>query len=181
MPREPKAYLNAVRAGITSIEHGIFMSEACIQEMIEAGVYLVPTIAAVRNIVENSDSGIPAFVVEKAHRVAEAHKCSIRTFYEAGGLIAMGTDAGTPFNLHGQNAAELAFMVDWGVAPIDALVSATSRGAGLMGIEEEGVIAEGNSADMLIVKGDPTVDIAAVSRRENHIAVYKRGVCVSHQ
>ena len=58
--------LNAVRAGIDSIEHGIFMDEQCLSEMLAAETYLVPTIAAVRNIVANADNGIPAYAVEKA-------------------------------------------------------------------------------------------------------------------
>ena len=63
--------LNAVRAGIDSIEHGIFMDEQCLSEMLAAETYLVPTIAAVRNIVANADNGIPAYAVEKARAVEQ--------------------------------------------------------------------------------------------------------------
>ena len=65
-----------------------------------------------KNIVANRDNGIPAQAVEKAIRVEERHIQSIRMFYRAGGKIAMGTDAGTPFNRHGKNALELSHMVD---------------------------------------------------------------------
>ena len=170
--------LNAVRAGIHSIEHGIFMSDKCIEEMIEAGVYLVATIAALKNIVGNGAKGIPAYAVEKAERVSEAHRRSIQRFHAAGGRFAMGTDAGTPFNFHGENAQELAFLVEYGLSPADALVAATSNAADLMGLAYQGVVAEGMKADLLLVDGDPTRDIAMAAERTNHRAVYKAGACV---
>jgi imidazolonepropionase-like amidohydrolase len=58
--------LNAVRSGIPSIEHGIFMTDECIEEMLTAGTYLVPTFAAVGNIMSHADQGIPDYVIEKA-------------------------------------------------------------------------------------------------------------------
>jgi imidazolonepropionase-like amidohydrolase len=66
--------LNAVRGGIDSIEHGIFMDERCVSEMIDRGTYLVPTISALKNIMANADRGIPDYVIEKTARVAETHK-----------------------------------------------------------------------------------------------------------
>ena len=99
--------LNAVRGGIDSIEHGIFMTDECIQEMKERGVWLVPTLAAVKNILKGYDDGdrsIPDYVIEKARRVFDRHIASIKMYYKAGGKIAMGTDAGTPHNRHGENA-----------------------------------------------------------------------------
>jgi len=110
--------LNAVRGGITSVEHGIFMDETCVREMLAQDAYLVPTISAPRNILDNRGNGIPEYVVGKAKRISGNHKRSIQRYYQAGGNIAMGTDAGTPFNQHGANAMELEFMVDLGVKPI---------------------------------------------------------------
>ena len=168
--------LNAVRAGIDSIEHGIYMDEQCLEEMLAAGTFLVPTVAAVQNILRNADSGaIPPYAVEKARAVAERHRSSFRLYHRAGGRIAMGTDAGTPFNRHGENAQELAFMVEWGMTPAEALTAATTRGAELMGLEAAGVIADGMAADLLLVRGDPTAEIAAAADPLNHVAVYKNG------
>jgi len=110
--------LNAVRGGITSIEHGIFMDETCVREMLAQDAYLVPTVSAPRNILDNRGNGIPEYVVGKAERISENHKRSIQRYYQAGGNIAMGTDAGTPLNQHGANAMELEFMADLGVKPI---------------------------------------------------------------
>ncbi|MCY1510880.1 hypothetical protein D9M68_452700 [compost metagenome] len=167
--------LNAVRAGIDSIEHGIFMDDDCLREMLEAETYLVPTIAAVRNIIANADNGIPAYAVEKARAVEQRHRESFQMYYKAGGRIAMGTDAGTPFNLHGENAMELAYMVEFGMTPMDALIAGTSRGHDLMGLDRHGVIAEGNMADLLLVRGDPTEDILKAADKRFHVAVMRQG------
>ena len=171
--------LNAVRGGITSIEHGIFMTDECVREMLEREVYLVPTLAALHNIVSNKGNGIPDYVIEKAERIAESHIRSIKMFYDAGGKIAMGTDAGTPFNKHGANSDELALMVGIGVAPLDALRIATSSAADLVELQGEGRIAEGTYADFLLVDVDPASDIARVAKRQNHRLVVKRGKAVS--
>jgi imidazolonepropionase-like amidohydrolase len=167
--------INAVRGGVDSIEHGIFMTEHCVEAMLERGTYLVPTLAALAHILDGADKGIPDYVVEKAQRVSEHHRRSIKMFYDAGGRIAMGTDAGTPFNHHGHNAQELAYMVGIGISPMDAITFSTSNGAALMGIKDEGRVQEGAMADLLIVDGNPLEDIRAVSDTANHRAVVKRG------
>ncbi len=170
--------LNAVRGGIDSIEHGIFMSEKCIEEMLERGTYLVPTLAALKNILAGGDQGIPDYVLEKAARVSETHQRSIRMFYQAGGRIAMGTDAGTPFNHHGENAQELRHMVDVGISPMDAITFSTANAADLMRLEKTGRVQEGAVADLLVVEGNPLEDIDAVADSARHRLVIKRGTRV---
>ena len=170
--------LNAVRAGMDSIEHGIFMTQECLEAMLEKGTYLVPTLAAVNNIYINRDNGIPDFIVEKTIRVRERHHQSIKMFYEAGGKIAMGTDAGTPFNVHGDNSQELQFMVDLGISNSDALSFSTADAADLMGLADRGQISEGYIADLLIVSGNPVEDISVVANQKNHRSVIKNGVTV---
>ena len=173
--------LNAVRAGVDSIEHGIYMNEQTLTEMLAAKTYLVPTLAAVRNILANAANGVPEYAVEKSRRVEIYHRESIRLYYEAGGRIAMGTDAGTPFNVHGHNADELAHMVDIGMKPVDALIASTSNAADLMGLDDCGVIADGRMADFLITEGDPVTDIRYVADRSFHRGVYKQGKLVDLQ
>ena len=90
-----------------------------IEQMIERGTFLVPTLAALANILRETGAGIPDYVVEKAARIGETHRASIRAYYDAGGRIAMGTDAGTPFNRHGENAQEVGFEMPNGLSPID--------------------------------------------------------------
>lgn len=169
--------LNAVRGGIDSIEHGIFMDEACVQEMVEAGTYLVPTVAALANIQSGADK-VPAYVIEKTMRVAEAHERSIKMFYAAGGKIAMGTDAGTPFNLHGNNAQELRYMVEYGISPMDAIVFSTSNAADLMQLSDQGRVKDGARANLLAVGGNPLENIECVSERANHKFVMCGGTIV---
>jgi len=171
--------LNAVRAGIDSIEHGIFMDDQCLQEMLQNQTYLVPTIAALRNILGNAERGIPSYVVDKARAVEQRHRESFQMYYRAGGRIAMGTDAGTPFNRHGRNAEELAYMVEFGMTPTDALVAGTSRAHDLMGLTDRGVVADGAVADLLLVRGDPTQDIAQAADAQHHVAVFKQGALVA--
>lgn len=170
--------LNAVRGGIDSIEHGIFMNDKCIEEMLERGTYVVPTLAAVKNIVANKDNGVPDYAVEKAVRVSDVHRESIQKFYKAGGKIAMGTDAGTPFNLHGHNALELRYMVDIGISEMDAISISTGNAADLMHNDDLGRVAEGKAADLLIVDGDPLADISKVAETQNHRMVVKNGQIV---
>ena len=171
--------LNATRAGITSIEHGIYMSDECIGEMIERGTVLVPTLAAVNNIVSNPDGGIPDWALQKATEVAQIHRAAIKSFSDAGGLIAMGTDAGTPYNLHGRNAQELQLMVQVGMTPTQAIIASTLNAADLMRLPGQGRIQTGADADFLIVDGDPVQDISKVADQSNHRLVVKRGVEVS--
>jgi imidazolonepropionase-like amidohydrolase len=168
--------LNAVLGGIDSIEHGIFMDQTCIDEMVKRGTAVVPTLAAIVNILADASRGIPAYIIEKAERVVDVHRKAIAAFYKAGGRIAMGTDAGTPFNLHGKNTDELAHMVDIGMTTTDTLVAATATAADLCQLGDRGRIRDGAIADFLLVDGNPVEDIAAVADRANHRAVIKDGV-----
>ena len=170
--------LNAVRAGMDSIEHGIFMTEECVELMLSQGTYLVPTLSALLNIITNADQGIPDYIVEKSLRIKERHRESVLMFHRAGGKIAMGTDAGTPFNLHGDNQKELKYMVELGIPEKDALISANSNAADLLGMPDRGRIMEETYADILIVDGNPLEKISMVSDPVNHHIVLKNGTPV---
>ena len=87
----------------------------------------------------------------------------------------MGTDAGTPLNLHGHNAQELRYMVENGISPLDAITISTSHGADLMRLSDHGRIREGAVADLIAVAGDPLEDIECVADRANLRFVLKRG------
>jgi imidazolonepropionase-like amidohydrolase len=170
--------LNAVRGGIDSIEHGFYMTEHCVSEMVERGTFLVPTLAALGNILGPHQDKVPDYVLEKAMRTTEAHRKSIALFREAGGRIAMGTDAGTPFNKHGENAQELRYMVDAGLSPMEAIIAATSNAADLMRLDDIGRIREGAVADLLLVQGDPISDVDAVANPARHECIIKNGQMV---
>lgn len=164
--------LNAVLAGVNSIEHGIYMDEECIKEMLAHGTYLVPTLCAVEGI---KSSNAPDYMKEKIERIEKIHQKAIMAFYRAGGHIAMGTDAGTPGNLHGTNANELRAMLNLGMSLKDVLKSATQNAAALMNITDRGLLAEGAYADLLIANGDVRKDIRVLSDTQNHAFVVKEG------
>lgn len=147
---------NAIRAGIRSIEHGIYLDDEAVEMMLEHGTYLVPTLVAPTGVVRAAEAGaqIPETSLAKAREVIEAHRDSFARAVTAGVKIAMGTDTGvTP---HGENLAELALMAEAGMAPHQTLVSATRTAAELMGLEAElGTIEPGKRADLVLVDGDP--------------------------
>ena len=147
---------SAVRAGIRSIEHGIYLDDAAIEMMLDRGTYLVPTLIAPMGVLEAVDRGInvPPYAIEKTKMVIDIHRDSIRRAIAAGVKVAMGTDSGvTP---HGQNLRELEQMVLCGMSPTQALISSTRTAAQLMGVEDDrGAIEVGKRADLVIAAGDP--------------------------
>ncbi|NPV69120.1 MAG: amidohydrolase family protein [Firmicutes bacterium] len=165
---------NAVQAGIDSVEHGVFLDREAVDMMLERGTYLVPTLSAPYNIIKNGvAAGVPEFVVRKTEMVYDSHINSFKLALENGVKIASGTDAGTPFNVHGDLAVELKLMVDAGMPAEKALVSATQTAAELLGMQDHvGSIEPGKFADILVVDGDPTQDITSLQRV---VAVFKDG------
>jgi len=169
--------MEAVLAGIHSVEHGFFLDEELCTEMVKRDVYLVPTLAAPYWIVKKGvEAGIPAWAVEKAKRSQEAHIKSFQLAVRSGVKIAMGTDAGTPFNAHGKNALELELLVNTGLSARQAINAATTAAAELLGLEDIGAIAAGKRADLVLVKGDPLQDVRVL--QTNVIKVWKCGELV---
>jgi len=152
---------NAIRAGIDSIEHGIFLDDEAVQMMKEKGVFLVATLSAVFNIKKyGKEAGIPDYAVRKTEEIMDQHISSFVRAYKAGVKIAMGTDAATPFNKHGENAQELELMVNAGVKPVDAIMATTKWGAELLGMDSKiGTLEPEKEADMIAVEGNPLEDI----------------------
>jgi imidazolonepropionase-like amidohydrolase len=147
---------NAVRAGVRSIEHGIYLDDEAIELMLDRGAYLVPTLVAPWGVIRAAEAGasIPDGAVTKAREVIEAHRDSFRRAAEAGVKVAMGTDAGVV--PHGSNLEELQLMADGGMSAEDVLVATTRTAAELMGLEGElGTIEPGKRADLVVVSGDP--------------------------
>jgi imidazolonepropionase-like amidohydrolase len=151
-------------AGIDTIEHGVFLTEALAARMATQGTALVATLVAPHAIVEGGlAAGIPEFAVTKSLALRERHLESFRLALRAGVTIAAGTDAGTPLNPHGTIVPELALMVGAGMAPLQALRAATSVAAQVLGIAADtGSIAPGLAADLIAVEGDPATDIKAL-------------------
>jgi imidazolonepropionase-like amidohydrolase len=155
---------DAIEAGITTIEHGIFLTDEIIAAMKRKGVFLVATLAAPAAISAGGlAAGIPDYMVRKSDAVVTAHVASFRRAHEAGARIAAGADSGTPLNPHGSLLPELELMVKYGMTPLQAIRSATSVAAEALGLGgETGCLAEGHAADLLAVTGDPAERIGAL-------------------
>jgi imidazolonepropionase-like amidohydrolase len=156
---------NALRAGVDSIEHGFYLDDDLFEIAVAQGTYLVPTLLAVHGIVsEGPAGGSPAWMIDKAQQEVARSQTMFKAAVDAGMKIAAGTDAGTPFNRHHDLVREMALMVDIGLSPMQALVSATRNGAENAGIlSTTGTLNVGKYADLVIVRGDPLADISSLT------------------
>ena len=153
----------AVRAGVSSIEHGTYMSDQTMAMMRQAGVYLVPTITAGKSVADSAriDGYYTPVVTEKSLTIGPRIQDTFRRAYQAGVPISFGTDAGV-FR-HGRNAREFVYMEEVGVPFMDALRFATVNAADLLGQGETlGALRPGYAADLVAVTGDPLADASAM-------------------
>jgi imidazolonepropionase-like amidohydrolase len=155
----------AIKAGISSIEHGTLMDDETRKLMKKYGTYLVPTILAGEFVAKKAeiDGYFPEIVRPKARSIGPQLKTNFRKAHEAGVKIAFGTDTGV--SAHGDNAQEFKLMVDAGMSAMDAIVSATVSAADLLGESESlGSIAVGKYADIIAVRGNPLEDITLLEK-----------------
>ena len=171
----------AIQAGVRSIEHATLLDEESGALMKQYGVYMVPTLSALATTAAcRPGCGIPESALEKAKAMTKRHKASFKQAYESGMFIAMGTDAGTPFNFHGENAQELERMVALGMSPMDAILTSSARAAKLIGIHESvGTLAKGMEADLVILNRNPLRNIEVLRDRETIVGVMKAGKFVA--
>lgn len=155
---------NALRAGVDSIEHGFFMDDWCFDFMKEHNVFFVPTLAAPYWIkVNGTAAGIPDYMVRKVENTIEAHQDTFRRAHRAGVKIALGTDAGTPFNKYDLTCYECVLMVENGMTPMEAIQCGTINAAELMSVDATyGSITPGKRANFAIFEEDPLEDIHAL-------------------
>lgn len=165
----------AIRSGIRSIEHGIYLDDEAIEMMLEKGTWLVPTLAAPRAVITADENGarLEETVLNKARQVLEDHTNSFRRAVEAGVKVAMGTDSGV--GPHGRNLEELALMVEHSsMSPLDAWIATTSTAASLLDVAEDlGSLEEGKLADLALLDGDFN-DLEKLGDRVS--GVWKEGV-----
>lgn len=149
----------AVEAGVDSIEHGSFLSVETLKLMKAKGTYLVPTRMAAWWSFSHAD-GYPPPIAAKARQLITAHAEMFRNALKVGVPIAFGTDSGV--SPHGMNAHEFALMVELGMTPAQALLSATREAAKLLGVGTiTGSLEAGKSADIVAVPGNPLETITA--------------------
>jgi imidazolonepropionase-like amidohydrolase len=159
----------AVRAGIRSIEHGIYLDDEAIELMLERGTWLVPTLAAPRAVLTAVAAGasLPDSVIEKARTVQAVHDASVAKAIEAGVKVAMGTDSGV--GPHGDNLSELGLMAGCGMTPDQAWHATTLSAAELLGVADTlGSLEPGKRADVVVLDGDAG-DLTGLSGRVREV------------
>ncbi len=169
-----EAAKRAIRAGVDSLEHGSFFDDETLDMMVAHGTYFVPTLMAIVGEQERIARGVyfPPQILAKANAAdAAAHKTFQRALAK-GVKIGLGTDAAV--YPHGRNAEEFYQMVKLGMKPAEALKSATSSDAQLLGMADKiGTLEAGKLADVVAVPGDPLQDI----RQTEHVKfVMKEGL-----
>ena len=170
---------SALRAGVTSIEHGDVLDQEAIDMFLAKGIFLVPTLHISRVLAERGDTaGLSESSKRKEERLVEEGEGSFRRACEAGVKVGLGTDAFIA-EMHGTNARELQLMMEeGGLSAMEAIVAGTRNAADccLLG-EQVGTLEAGKLADILVVDGDPLDDITVLQDSER-IAVYKEGCLV---
>jgi imidazolonepropionase-like amidohydrolase len=158
----PDGARDAVRAGADSIEHATDMDDETLAEMARRKTFYVPTIDHNRYYAENREAfGYGPEVVKRLLSYLERYLDTARRAHRAGVRFAMGSDA--VFTMFGQNSRELGWFVKAGMTPAEALATATTNAAALLGMEDRlGKVAPGYLADLVAVEGDPLADIRVV-------------------
>jgi imidazolonepropionase-like amidohydrolase len=160
----------ALRAGVDSVEHGMFLDDEAIELFLQTGARLSATFLAPSGIL--GGPGVPGWIKDRARPAAEAQARSFRAAVSAGVKAVAGTDAGTPDNLHGGVAREAAFMAEAGLDVLLAVKAATAEAADLLGAPDRGVLRQGAAADVLVAGGDVATDLTALQRP---VAVFQDG------
>ena len=173
-----RGIMNALEAGVKTIEHGTFTDEEVAEAMVEVGAILVPTRFIVDLLIrEGEERGMPEYAKKKIAMTAEAHADGISLAIEKGVKIALGTDIWAT-GIWGRNGEELPLLVDCGMTPLQAIEAATANGPATLGPQapEAGQLKEGMDADIICVSGDPSSDVTVLADPENVTHVFKGGV-----
>ena len=151
---------NSIEAGVDSIEHGNYIADEDMKAMVAHGTFYVPTIYVGAYVAEGrAAAGAPVWV-----KMLSIHEETFRRAMKAGVKIAFGTDAGG-FAWTVNPAKEFAYMVKWGMTPAQALRSATTSAAELLGWSDQvGSIEAGKFADIVAVPGDPLADVSQLEK-----------------
>jgi imidazolonepropionase-like amidohydrolase len=165
---------NALRARVDTIEHASYLDDEAIEVFLEGDAWMVSTLIASERLMPHlDDPEMPAHVRDKIRDHTSHEAASLERAIEAGVRIAAGTDAGTGYNPHGGLPEQVALLERHGMSPERALTAATHDAAYAVGLAEtHGRLVAGRRADLLVVNGDPSTDLAAL---RNVRAVYLAG------
>jgi imidazolonepropionase-like amidohydrolase len=170
----------AVLAGIDSIEHGSFMTDEIFELMKARGTFFSATLCSAEGFFDAPPGSVADWAIAKANHVRGVLYETFTRAYQAGVRLVLGTDAGTPFNRHGDNAREMVLMVRLGVSPLDALRAGTRNSAQLLGkLDSVGTIEPGKLADLVLCGGDVASDVSLL-REPSNIRLVVQGGRVVH-
>lgn len=169
--------LNAIEAGVDTVEHGVYLDEEGIEGLLRNDIALCPTISVYPRIVARGpEGGEAAFVVEKSRPLGDIHFANFRRAVEAGVRIVFGTDSATLYNPVGDFADEMRLMEAAGMSPAAIIRSATRVAAEICHIADDvGTIETGRTADLVVVDGDPTQNLETLFDPR---LVFRKGVLV---
>ncbi|BDR59813.1 metal-dependent hydrolase family protein [Lactobacillus xylocopicola] len=166
--------LNAIKAGVDSIEHGFYVNDEEIDLMLAQKTYLTPTIIADWAIPKYGHGILPEWEIKKAADAYDDLCQNIAHAHQRGVAVTLGTDAGTPFNDFSKTPIEFELMVKDGFSNYEALITSCQNSAKLMKIDDEyGTLETGKYADFIVLDEDPLEDVKAVQQVDK--AVYKKG------
>lgn len=175
-----RGIMAALEAGVKTIEHGTYLDEEAAQAMVENEAILVPTRWILEYLMsEGEKHGMPEYARIKGEAVSRVHADSLAIAVDKGVKIALGTDIWAT-GLWGRNAEELAYMVEAGLSPLQAIETATANGPDTLGPQapQSGQLLEGYDADVICVSGDPSTDVTVLAKPDNVTHVFKGGVLV---
>lgn len=170
----------AARAGVDTVEHAFDIDDETIDIMKEHKTFVVPTMNATYAIYKYGEDTVADWARQKVIINIKKHFASIKKAAAAGIPIAMGTDAGTPYNgFENESAYEMQLYVEKaGMTPAQAIDTATINCAKAMHVSQDyGEISVGKVADFIVMKDNPIQDIKVIQKEK---AVYQGGVCI-HQ
>jgi imidazolonepropionase-like amidohydrolase len=175
----PRAIINAIEAGVDSIVHGFYLDEKCVEMLVKKNVVLEATTVCIKLLKDLGQGEMLDEAVLKAAEYWERKEKEFRMILEAGVTVSFSTDMGCPYLFHGENARELGCLVELGMSPMAAIVSATQTAARTVGLGEKiGTIEAGKLADIIIVEGDPLKNIEILRKAENIKMVMRDGKTV---
>lgn len=164
--------LNALRAGVTSIEHGYGLDDEGRELMLSRGAVLVPTLSAALRLPERGT--VPEYLWQKKHRWAERSRENLAAAIAAGAPVVLGTDSG--IGPHARNLTELAHLTELGLTPLQAITAGTRDAARLLGLDDRiGTLQAGRLADFTVAGTDPLSDIGSLARPETIVLVAQAG------